>query len=169
MGRRPIWTEGLLISQHHFQAQDRYHEELLQERLSAARRHHWGIWAIEIDERLLLSGQFGLRRLEAILPDGSVVRCGVPGGDPLPEPRPFEGLMAAGDPALDVLVGLTAEGGANVAPPGEPVGTYRFGRAAESLPDANTGGSPQDIEYATPNLRLLFGNERRERMVTLPV
>jgi type VI secretion system protein ImpJ len=169
MARRPIWTEGLLISQHHFQAQDRYHEELLQERLSAVRRYHWGIGGLEIDERLLQNGQFGLRRLEAVWPDGAVVHCGVPGGDPLPEPRPFEALMAAGDAALDVLVGVTAEGGANVAPPGEPVGTHRFGRVAASAPDANTGGSAQDIEYATPNVRFVFGNERRERMMTLPV
>jgi predicted component of type VI protein secretion system len=35
MPNKPIWTEGLLISQHHFQQQDRYHESLLRERLAA--------------------------------------------------------------------------------------------------------------------------------------
>ena len=36
MASKPIWTEGLLVSQHHFQQQDRYHETLLRERLGAS-------------------------------------------------------------------------------------------------------------------------------------
>ncbi|HQB46993.1 MAG TPA: hypothetical protein PLV85_25475 [Polyangiaceae bacterium] len=31
-----VWTEGLFITQHHFQQLDRYHEALLGERLRAA-------------------------------------------------------------------------------------------------------------------------------------
>jgi len=33
MAHKPIWTEGLLISQHHLQQQDQYHEALLRERV----------------------------------------------------------------------------------------------------------------------------------------
>ncbi len=169
MGRRPIWTEGLLVSQHHFQSQDRYHEDLLRERLSTLRRFAWGISALEIDERLLQAGQFGLRRLVAAWPDGVVVQSGGPNGDPLPEPRPFEPHMRAEDASLDVLVGIANEGGANVPPPGEPASQHRFARASRSMEDANTGGGAQDVEFAVPHLRIVFGTERRERMVTLPV
>jgi type VI secretion system protein ImpJ len=169
MGRRPIWTEGLLVSQHHFQAQDRYHEDLLRERLSTLRRFSWGISALEIDDRLLQAGQFGLRRLVAVWPDGVVVQCGGQSGDPLPEPRPFESHMRAEDATLDVLVGITTEGGANVAPHGEPVTQQRFGRSTRNMDDANTGGAAQEVEFAVPNLRIVFGTERRERMLTVPV
>jgi type VI secretion system protein ImpJ len=169
MGHRPVWTEGLLVSQHHFQAQDRYHEDLLHERLSLARRYQWGISALEIDERLLQNGQFGLRRLVAAWPDGTVVHCGGNGLDPLPEPRAFERHLGAEKASLDVLVGITSAGGTNVAPPGEPVGTHRFGRASLTTVDANTGGAAQEVEHAVANVRVVFGSERRERMTTLPV
>jgi type VI secretion system protein ImpJ len=169
MGRRPIWTEGLLVSQHHFQAQDRYHEDSLRERISTLRRFGWGISTLEIDDHLLRAGQFGLRRLVAVWPDGVVVQCGGPSGDPLPEPRPFEPHMRAEDASLDVFVGIANEGGANVAPYGEPVAQQRFARVSRSVDDANTGGAAQDVEFAVPNLRIVFGSERRERMVTLPV
>jgi type VI secretion system protein ImpJ len=168
MGRRPIWTEGLLVSQHHFQSQDRYHEDLLRERVSTLRRFAWGISALEIDDHLLQGGQFGLRRLTAVWPDGVVVQCGAT-GDPLPEPRPFEPHLRAEDATLDVFVGIATEGGANVAAQGEPVAQQRFARTSRSTDDVNTGGSAQEIEFAVPNLRIVFGGERRERMVTLPV
>ncbi len=165
--RKPVWTEGLLVSQHHFQAQDRYHEQLVRERF-AHRRFAWGITELEIDERLLQTGQFALRRFGAVWPDGLTVDCG-PSGDPLPEPRPFESLLRDDGTALEVAVGIAQESGPNIAPPGAQVGSYRFGRTTELVDDFNDGGSPQGLEFALPNLRFVFAGERRERMSVLPI
>ncbi len=77
--------------------------------------------------------------------------------------------MRAEDASLDVHVGIASEGGANVAAYGEPLTQQRFARASRSVDDANTGGGAQDVEFALPNLRIVFGTERRERMVTIPV
>src|SRR5688500_4771925 len=66
MPSKPVWSEGLLVSQHHFQQQDRYHEVRLEERLAALHRYGWGITVLEIDDRSLVSGQFRLKRLSAI-------------------------------------------------------------------------------------------------------
>jgi len=66
MSLKPIWTEGLFLSQHHFQAQDLYHELLLRDRIAAIRRFDWGVLELEVDDRLLQAGQFRLRRLEAV-------------------------------------------------------------------------------------------------------
>src|SRR5580704_7266992 len=120
MPRKPIWTEGLLVSQHHFQVQDLYHEDLLRERIASVRLFEWGILELEIDEHLLQAGQFRLRRLAAVWPDGTFVRCGGPGEPPTPEPRVFEPVFEAGAAHLDVFVGIAAEGAsfANVAEPG---------------------------------------------------
>jgi type VI secretion system protein ImpJ len=169
MWRRPIWTEGLFVSQHHFQAQDRFHEDRLRERVSALRRYDWGLSVLEIDDRLLQAGHFGLRRLAAVWPDGLVVQCGGQHGDPLPEPRSFEPHLRSEENALDVLVGITSEGLSNVAPPGAPTGQQRFGRQTVGVDDFNTGGNPQEVEFALPNVRIVFGTERREGMTTLPV
>jgi type VI secretion system protein ImpJ len=170
MGHRPIWTEGLFISQHHFQAQDHYHEALLRERVSALRRYNWGLSALEIDERLLQAGQFGLRRFAAVWPDGLVVRCGGPQGDPLPEPRSFEPhLRSEEGGALDVFAGITSEGGSNVSSPGAPAGQQRFVRQTRGVEDFNGGGNSQDVEFAQANVRIVFGTERREGLTTVPV
>jgi type VI secretion system protein ImpJ len=171
MPRKPIWTEGLFVSQHHFQVQDLYHEELLRERVAGLRRFEWGILDLEVDDRLLTAGQFRLKRLAAVWPDGTIVRCGGPSEPPTPEARPFEGVFEAESATLEVLVGLSAETAspANVADPGEPPANRRFGRTTENVADFNTGGSPQELEFAVPNVRVLFGPERQDNVATLPV
>src|SRR5580658_2331515 len=171
MSLKPIWTEGLFLSQHHFQAQDLYHELLVRDRIAAIRRFDWGIQELEVDDRLLLAGQFRLRRLEAIWPDGIVVRCGGPSDSPAPEARSFEALFGPERTYLDVHVGVPDESGsaANVAAPGESTALRRFSRGPRSVADFNTGGAIQDVEVATPNLRIFFGTEQREKMSSLPV
>ena len=36
MSQKLVWTEGLFVTQHHFQRLDRYHERLLAERMRLA-------------------------------------------------------------------------------------------------------------------------------------
>ena len=71
MPNKPSWTEGILLSQHHFQQQDRYHESLLRDRLQAITHYDWGVTELELDDRGLASGQFKVRRFAAIWPDGT--------------------------------------------------------------------------------------------------
>jgi type VI secretion system protein ImpJ len=169
MWRKPVWTEGLFVSQHHFQVQDRYFEGLLRDRMSAVSRFDWGITELEIDERMLQSGQFALRKLSAIWPDGLVIRCGEPTGDPLPQPRPFDGHLRSEAAPLDVFIAMTSEGASNVALTGEPSIQQRFARVTQRVDDFNTGGAPQDVDVAVPSLRVIFGTEARERVTTMPI
>ncbi|MCL2447679.1 MAG: type VI secretion system baseplate subunit TssK [Polyangiaceae bacterium] len=169
MFQKPLWTEGLFVSQHHFQAQDRYHEDRVDARLSGLHRFGWGISLLEIDERLFQAGQFALRRLVAVWPDGLVVDCGGTDGAPLPAPRPFEPFFRPEQPMLDVLLGVSVEGTSNVAPTGEAPGQQRFGRMTIATDDFNTGGVPQEVEFALPNVRILFAGERQDRLATIPV
>jgi type VI secretion system protein ImpJ len=171
MSQKPIWTEGLFLSQHHFQAQDRYHERLVRDRISAIRRFDWGVLELAVDERLLQAGQFRLQRLEAVWPDGIVVRCGGPSDASPPEARSFEAVFGPERTYLDVHVGIPSESGSasNVAAPGESTALRRFSRVPQSVSDFNTGGAIQDVEVAAPNLRVFFGTEQRDKMSTLPV
>jgi type VI secretion system protein ImpJ len=170
MPHKPIWTEGLLISQHHLQRQDEYHELLVRDRIDAALRFGWGITELEIDERSLVSNQFRLRRLSAIWPDGTAVRCGEGTDEPSPEPRPFEDAFGPGGAKLEVYVALAHENEAsgNVAGP-DGQANRRYARESESVPDMNSGGSLQEVEWARPNLKILFGNERMDGFATIRV
>ena len=85
MSRKPIWTEGVYISQHHLQQQDRYHEGLLRERLAPIVHFDWGVVELGIDETALGANQFKLSAFRAVWPDGTVI-SGAGGKDAPPCP-----------------------------------------------------------------------------------
>jgi type VI secretion system protein ImpJ len=163
MTRKPIWTEGLLVSQHHFQQQDQYFEGLIQDRVRAVSHYDWGVSDIKIDERGFAAGQFRLQRFSAIWPDGVSVTCGEGTGVPSPEPRD----LPTDAQRVEVFIGLATGDAAQVSLDG--TGMRRFTRELQTAIDSNTGASPQEVEWARPNLRILFGNERRDGFVALRV
>ncbi|MFW5740250.1 MAG: type VI secretion system baseplate subunit TssK, partial [Myxococcota bacterium] len=75
MNHKLVWTEGLFVTQHHFQQLDRYHEELLSQRLRAALPWDWGVTDVEVDERALDANQLLVTRFSAVLPDGTPLSC----------------------------------------------------------------------------------------------
>jgi len=167
---KPIWSEGLLLSQHHFQQQDRYHEGLLSDRLRAVAHYAWGISELDIDERALSSGQFKIRRLSAIWPDGASISAGEGSNEPAPAPRSFGPSFTPELQKLEIFVGLAHESAsALLDEPGNQLGASRFVRARHGVLDANTGTSTQELEYARPNLRIFFGGERQDGFSTVRV
>jgi type VI secretion system protein ImpJ len=164
MPRKPIWTEGLLVSQHHFQQQDNYFEGLLHDRLQGVTHYEWGITDLKIDERGFAAGQFRLQRLSAIWPDGVSIACGEGTNVAAPAPRD----LPADEVRVDVYVGLApASDSAQLALDG--VGARRYSREIHSVPDTNSGGGAQELEWARPNLQILFGHERRDGFVTVRI
>jgi type VI secretion system protein ImpJ len=162
MARKPIWTEGLLISQHHLQQQDQYFEGLLQDRVRAISHYDWGISELKIDELGFAAGQFRVLRLSAIWPDGTSIVCGEGTGVPAPEPRD----LPVDSQRIEVFIGLTAASdSAQLAMDG--AGMRRYARELHTVQDLNSGSSPQEVEWARPNLRVLLGTERRDGFVTL--
>ncbi len=169
MACKPIWSEGVLLTQHHFQQQDHYHEQLLGERLRALAHHDWGLLELSIDQAALAARQLRLLRLSAIWPDGTSVDCGEAAACPCPEPRSFEALFAAEARALPVYVGLARE------LPGQPQLNEADGEAARryhatlrSVRDAN-GGAEGEVEWARPNLRIFFGDEPQDAFTTVRI
>lgn len=167
MPNKPIWTEGLLLSQHHFQQQDRYHEALVRERLQAISHYDWGVTAVEIDERGFAAGQFRLKRLTAVWPDGASVRCGEGSEEPVPAPRnlPADALR------IEVFIGLAyeADAVALIATNEDAAAARRYVREQRAVVDLNTGGSAQDLEWARPNLRIFFNDERQDGFATFRI
>ncbi len=166
MPNKPVWTEGLLLSQHHIQQQDRYHEQLLADRLRIVSHYDWGISELEIDERGFAAGEFRLRRLAAVWPDGTSVACGEGSDMPVPPPRALPPDVVK----VQVSIGLAHEsdGTAVVGHEHEP-SVRRYLRDVRSVVDVNTGGSAQEVEWARPNLRVFFGNERSEGFATIRI
>jgi type VI secretion system protein ImpJ len=170
MLRKPIWTEGLFLTQHHFQQSDAYHEGLVAERLKAALPYEWGVAELEIDERELASSRLRIARFAVVLPDGSVVRGGE--GQPVTvPPRSFESEFTAQMSHLDVYLALPdrVDGRPGVALEAGLDGLARFGREQIAALDQNSGKGEHPLDVARPNVRLLLGDERREGYVAVRV
>jgi len=168
--RKLVWTEGLFITQHHFQQLDRYHEALVHDRLGAALTYDWGLVDFELDERALSAGQLKIERLEAVLPDGTPVSV-VEGLDDDIAPRTIEGAFPAHLRTLDVYVALAHDepNRANVELEERANPLTRYVREEGAAIDVNTGVGEQAIAWARRNLRLLVGEERRESFEVLRV
>lgn len=70
---KPLWLEGTILTQQHFQVWDsniREREKLLRNILEP---FSWGILECEIDQELLLNGIVNINKLLAIFPKGEVV------------------------------------------------------------------------------------------------
>jgi type VI secretion system protein ImpJ len=160
MTRKLVWTEGLFVTQHHFQQLDRYHESLLNERIRSLAGYDWGLTEIDVDERSLASNQLRITRLSGVLPDGTLLRCAEGKRDAI-QPRSFAAEFTPQLPTLDVYVALVqeADGAANIDLDGTTAQVARFGRVQEKVADANTGSGEQTLDCARPLVRVLFGDE----------
>ncbi len=172
MSHKLVWTEGLFVTQHHFQRLDRYHERLLADRMRLAMAYDWGVIDLAIDERALAAGQLRVSRLTAVMPGGAILTGG--GGDAqqlaIP-PRPFDSEFTPQMASLDVHVAMAQEvdGMPSVALEPALASVTRYTRSQESLPDVNTGTAPLPVDVARPNVRILFGDERRDGFDTIRI
>ncbi len=164
-----LWTKGVLLSPQHLQAQDRFHEELLQFRLAALSFCPWGFARLEIDREALAAGRLALADAAGVFPDGLLFD--IPEADEPPPPRPLEEVWPGGD-ADAVTVHLAVPehraGGHNVSLQGRPAAT-RYVAEPALRRDENTGQAEKPILLARKNLRLLGGDEPLEGSATLPL
>jgi type VI secretion system protein ImpJ len=167
MLHKPHWTEGLELGSHHFQLLDRYHEELIAHRLEALFDHTWGIHEIRWDARAISAGQLALKKLVAILPDGTPITCDGASGAETPA-IPIRDLGPKN--AREVYVGIRR---LHAAPSGNgeasPAATaQRYVRESVLAPDFAGGHEPVRVDCLRPNVQLLLEGDAVQDFVTLP-
>jgi type VI secretion system protein ImpJ len=170
--QRVVWSEGMLISPHHLQQSDLYHERLLHSRLGALSPTPWGVTALELDVAALAAGQVRVSRFTGVLPDGLFLSFEA--GDPeCPPARPLEGHFPPALPAVEVFLGvpLERETGASVARAGvAPSGARtRFTTVDRAIADNLGEAADLEVSFAQRNVSLLFGDEPREDFRTVKV
>ena len=60
MDNRVVWAEGIFLSPHHFQQQERYFENTLNQRVSVTSPFQWGFRRLLIEPDALLMGQISI-------------------------------------------------------------------------------------------------------------
>lgn len=156
---KPLWHEGLILTQQHFQQQDRWAGFAMQQLAGAVLAEPWGTLGVEIDAEALATGRLKLTRLKLRFPDGTPVDTTV--ADTIPPARD----LTQGIPAdLQSVVVLAA-----LALPDANGNNCRFDEATLARPrrayrefvkvtDLN-GTSESEIAVERHAVRLLFDFE----------
>src|SRR5215208_6659087 len=161
--RKVVWTEGMLLTPHHFQQLDNYHEDLLDSRLASLGPHGWGVLDLQVNREAIANGYFDLVRCRAVMPDGLTVN--IPEIEHAPPPRAIADHFEMADDHLDVYLAVPARraGAINFQAFGADGGQMvRYLQDAGSVPDETTGDNERQVAFARGNVRLLFADELRE-------
>ncbi len=159
---RVVWSEGMHLAQHHFQAQTRYFEELASFALQALFFEPWGLTACELDADALLNGTVSVTHASGILPDG--LAFSFPDDAP-PAPLDLQPIFSPTQDAETIWLAIPSYrlGSANA---GEE---SRFSAETLRVPDEVTGDEPRPVGIARQNFRLLLGTPPTEGVATLPI
>src|SRR5690349_2738295 len=98
----------MLLSPQHFQESARRFERMLDYHLDYAAPFHYGVVNVDIDGGLLVSGTFRVNEIEAVMPDGLVVRHTTKDPNLEADLKPHAAAMAAGP--LNVFLAVSRDG-----------------------------------------------------------
>lgn len=84
MKNKVVWIEGMFLQPQHFQQQDDYIEQFINNKTLRIVTHHWGIERISVDDDALKDGRIQLNHVSGVFADGTPF-C-APEHDQLPGP-----------------------------------------------------------------------------------
>lgn len=161
--RKVVWAEGMLLTPHHFQQLDNYHEQSLNTRFASSLPYGWGILDLQVSRESIANGYFDIVRCRAVMPDGMIIN--IPDVEQAPPPRAVEGHFDMSEERLDVYLAVPARraGAINFQEFGNDSGQMvRYLQDAGVAIDETTGDNERQLAFARGNVRLLFGDELRE-------
>lgn len=165
-----VWSEGMYLGPHHFQAQDRYFEDTLHFDISSLWFEPYGLIGYQLDAEALRNGTVVLVHARGILPDGMAFH--MPESDPLPEPRNIAELFPPTRESLDVMLAISPrlQDGLNcVMSEAESHDSVRFIAETHTLHDDNTGADDKPVRLGRKNIVLLLDTEDAAGRLTLPL
>jgi len=165
-----VWSEGMYLGPHHFQAQSRFFEETSQFWISNLWFEPYGLTGIELDAEAVRNGTVSLVHCRGMFQDGLPFH--MPESDPLPAPRAIADLFPPTRESLTVMLGIAPlkVGGANCALNGQDGRTrLRFTAEAETVPDENSGIDEKKVKFGRKNIELFLDTEEVGDMQVLPI
>src|SRR5579862_4988664 len=101
---RVVWSEGMYLGPHHFQAQSRYFEDSIDFAISALWYQPYGLLGCVLDEEALRNGTLSLVQARGVFPDGLPFL--MPDCDALPAARPIAASFSPTQESLTVMLGV---------------------------------------------------------------
>ncbi len=165
---RVIWSEGMHLAQHHFQAQSRYFEELVSFTLGNLFHKPYGLVAVGLDVDALTNGTAAIIHARGVLPDGLTFDLPTDG---LPQPLPIRDIFSPTQDSHLLLLGIPAfqPTRSNTGSADRNGPDVRFLTAERRVVDETTGSDEKRVGVARKNLRLLLDHEATGDLVTMPI
>ena len=169
--RKIVWNEGMLLTPHHFQQWDNYHEELINSRIRSVLPYEYGILDLQINREAVANGNFQIINCHAVLPDGLMIN--VPDAEAVPDLRPVGNHFHPEAEKLGVHLAIPAKkmGEANFQANGVKAtgANLRFLQEAATVKDETSGTNEQPLAYARSNLRIIFDDEVRDGFTSMKI
>jgi type VI secretion system protein ImpJ len=165
---KPVWSEGMYLGPHHFQAQNRYFEDSLNFVTDSLWRDAYGFAGLQFDSDALRNGSLALTHARGLFSDG--LAFDLPGSDVAPLPREFSALFSpvADHLTMHLAVPTALPDGQNTSLESGRA-SVRFHGVEQKMPDQNTGLDEKPIQIGRKNLQLLAEAEVTDHFVSLPV
>jgi type VI secretion system protein ImpJ len=162
-----VWSEGMHLAQHHFQAQTRYFESLIAFVFQRLCAQSYGLLGCEFDADALRNGVVSLIHARGVMPDGMVFNF--PESDTTPATRNIRDLFRPTEQSSRLLLAVPPyqPGVMNVAESGE--NNVRFVGVDRQVDDDTSGDGSKVVRVGRKNFRLLLESEDHGSDVVLPV
>ncbi len=167
------WHEGMLLSPQHFQQAERRSQALQGYMTAVASPYGWGVRRLRLNAAALMAGRLAVTELEAVMPDGLLVRHTqdslADGGELALDLRP---LLA--DPSAPRVIAVHATV-AEPSPAALRTGEQQRFRQIEGseVADENTGDNPIRIPRLVPRVSLAWTSGPLDpppaRFISLPL
>lgn len=164
-----VWTEGMYLAPHHFQAQNRYYEETVHLATSTLWQNSYGLIDYRLNRDAIRNGTVTLEYARGIFEDG--LPFDMPDSDSPPEPCELRDRFPHDADELVVYLAIPRRlpDGGNCSTDGASKEHSRFKSVASVLADENTGRDEKPIQLGQKNIRFALPAEVSDREVTLPI
>ncbi len=166
---RVVWSEGMHLSPHHFQAQSHYFEDSIRFAVTALWPNAWGLAGCEIDAAALRNGTVSVVHCRGVFPDG--LAFNMPESDALPPPRAIGDLFPPTRDKLTVSLAVPARkpDARNTSLTEGDMNGYRYIAESHPLTDETTGRDEKPVRLGRKNIRLLLDVENAENQVCVNI
>jgi len=161
---RVVWSEGMHLAPHHFQAQKRYFEDLIDFTSQSLHYSAYGFAGIEWSAEALKNGRLELLHARGFMPDG--LAFVMPESDVLPQSRPIAELISPVARFATVHLSLPTYvfGGANCSG-----SQTRFAPDERMMVDENGGAEERPVTVGRKNFQLLLDSELSSGLSSMPI
>lgn len=165
---RVVWSEGMYLAPHHFQAQSRYFEDSIAFLTRSLWPDAWGFLHLELDRKAVKNGDVSILHASGIFADGLTFE--MPVSDPAPPVRRITSLFPTDAPDLLLCLAVPARrnDGYDLHIENTEAGA-RYFSSAHTLRDETNGIDEREVALAGKNIRILVQPELTSAMISLPL